>query len=229
MEGRRASRGVTLIEAMVSIAILALIGSLIYGAFDGMSRTRNGITKFNTRYHQGRTAIARMAREIQSAFVSLNGQNTFNQSAQVRQTAFIGKDEGDFDRLDFTAFAHRRVVENAHESDQCEVGYFGSRNPDTGVMDLVRREDKYLDMAPDRGGVTNVLAEDVQSLNFEYYDDLTSEWLSSWDTLQATGQPARLPMQVRITLVLNGGPNDQPIVLRTRVTVHMQNALDFTR
>ncbi len=229
MIGRWANRGLTLIEAMISIAVLALVGSLIYAAFDGMSRTRNGITKIGTRYHQGRTAMARMAREIQSAFISVNGQNTFNPSAQVRQTAFIGKDEGGFDRLDFTAFAHRRVVENSHESDQCEIGYFGVRNPDTGSMDLVRREDKYLDMAPDRGGIINVLAEDVQSLNFEYYDEQINEWASTWDTLQATGQPARLPKQVRITLILNGGPKDQPIELRSYVSIHVQNALDFTR
>lgn len=229
MAGRGATRGFTLIEAMISIAVLALVGALIYGAFDGMNRTRNAIGKYNSRYHQGRTAIARMAREIQSAYVSLNGQNGSNPSMQVRQTAFIGKDEGSIDRLDFTAFAHRRIVSNAHESDQCEIGYFGARNPDTGGMDLVRREDKYLDMAPDRGGVINVLAEDIQSLNFEYFDDLTGDWSSSWDTLQATGQPARLPMQVRITLILNDGPHEKPIELRARVTVHVQNALDFTR
>ncbi len=226
---RKAIRGLTLLEAMVSIGVLALIGSLIYGAFDGMSRSRKGITKMNDRYHQGRSAIQRMAREIQAGFVSKHGDYTNNStmvSQQVRKTAFIGQDEGTFDRLDFTSFAHRRLARDAHESDQCEIGYFSARN-DAGTLDLVRREDKYLDMEPQKGGVVHVLVEDVQSFDLQYYDESISEWVDTWDTTQVTGQPWRLPQQVLITLVLNGGPGGKPIVLRARVSPAMQLALDF--
>ncbi|MDI1484783.1 type II secretion system protein GspJ [Polyangium sp. y55x31] len=227
---RRASiRGLTLLEAMVSIGVLALIGSLIYGAFDGMSRSRKGISGMNDRYHQGRAAIQRMSREIQAAFVSKHGDYTNSStmiSQQVRKTGFIGQDEGSFDRLDFTSFAHRRLSRDAHESDQCEIGYFGARN-EAGTMDLVRREDKYLDMEPQKGGVVNVLVEDVQSFDIQYFDDTISEWVDTWDTTQVTGQPWRLPQQVLITLVLNGGPGGKPIVLRSRVSPAMQLALDF--
>jgi general secretion pathway protein J len=227
---RSGQRGLTLIEAMVSLGVLALIGSLIYGAFDGMSRSRKGITQMNDRYHQGRAAIQRMAREIQAAFVSKHGDYSNSTSLvaqQVRKTAFIGQDEGSFDRLDFTSFAHRRLARDAHESDQCEIGYFGAPNRDTGATDLVRREDKYLDMEPGKGGVVNVLVEDVQSFQISYYDDTLNEWLDSWDTTQAVGQPWRLPKQVLITLVLNGGPGGKPIELRARVSPAMQLALDF--
>jgi len=226
---RHSLRGLTLIEAMVSIGVLALIGSLIYGAFDGMSRSRKGISQMNDRYHQGRAAIQRMAREIQAAFVSKHGDYTNSQtlaSQQVRKTAFVGKDEGTFDRLDFTSFAHQRLAKDAHESDQCEIGYFGARN-DAGTTDLVRREDKILDMEPTKGGVVNVLVEDVQSFDVTYWDDTTNEWVESWDTTQATGQPFRLPKQVLITLILNGGPGGKPIELRARVSPAMQLALDF--
>jgi general secretion pathway protein J len=231
MKSRRAStRGLTLIEALVSLGTLALIGSLIYGAFDGMSRSRRSITKMNDRYHQGRAAIQRMSREIQMAFVSKHGDFTTNStmiSQQVRKTAFIGKHAGTFDRLDFTSFAHRRLNRDAHESDQCELGYFGVRNPDTGTMDLARREAKYIDMEPTKGGVVNVLVEDVQSFDIQYFDAAISEWVDTWDTTQATGQLFRLPQQVLITLVLNGGPGGKPIVLRARVSPPMQLGLDF--
>jgi general secretion pathway protein J len=227
---RHSKRGLTLIEAMVSIGVLALIGSLIYGAFDGMSRSRKGITNMSERYHQGRSAIQRMAREIQAAFVSKHGDYTNSSTLagqQVRKTAFIGKDEGTFDRLDFTAFAHQRLARDAHESDQAEIGYFSARNPETGTTDLVRREDKYLDMEPGKGGVVNVMVEDVQSFDVTYLDGFSNEWLDSWDTTQATGQPFRLPTQVLITLVLNGGPGGKPIELRARVSPAMTLALDF--
>jgi len=226
MRNRASERGLTLIEVLISISVLALVGSLIYGAYDGMARTRKGLSGINDRYHQGRTAMGRMAREIQSAFISVNGQNVLNPVMQVRQTAFVAADEGDMDRLDFTTFAHRRTLQNAHESDQCEVGYFVERNPDTGLMDLLRREDKYLDMEPTKGGVVNILAEDVKSFDIQYFDDVMNEWVDTWNTLNATGQPARLPKQVRITLILNG-PNDKPIAFRERVDIPMQAVLNF--
>jgi general secretion pathway protein J len=225
---RRSQLGVTLIEAMVSIGILALIGSLIYGAFDGMSRSRKGITQMSDRYQQGRSAMARIARELQTAFVSKHGDFTNNStmvSQQVRKTGFMGKDNGSFDRIDFTSFAHKQL--GPHESDQSEIGYFGSRNRETGAVDLVRREDKYLDMEPDKGGVVNVLVEDVDSFDIEYLDPMTKEWLGEWDTTQAAGQPWRLPMQIRITLVINGGPGGKPVVLRSRVSPAIQTALEF--
>jgi len=222
-------RGLTLIEAMVSIGILALIGALIYGAYDGMNRSRKGIQSMADRYHQGRAAIQRISREMQSAFVSKHGDYTNSSTLagqQVRKTAFIGKDEGSFDRVDFTSFAHRRLAKDAHESDQCEIGYFGVRN-ESGTTDLVRREDKYLDMDPAKGGVVNVLAEDVQRFEISYFDGTINEWTDTWDTTQATGQTFRLPTQVLITLVLNGGPGGKPIELRARVSPAMQLALDF--
>jgi general secretion pathway protein J len=225
---RRSQLGLTLIETMVSIGILALTGSLIYGAFDGMSRSRKGITQMADRYQQGRSAMARIAREVQTAFVSRHGDYTNSTSMisqQVRKTAFMGKDNGSLDRLDFTSFAHRQL--GPHESDQAEIGYFGSRNRETGATDLVRREDKYLDMDPGKGGVVNVLVEDIASFDIEYLDPMTKEWVDEWDTTQAAGQPWRLPMQLRITLVLNGGPMGKPVELRTRVSPAIQSALEF--
>lgn len=225
---RRSQLGVTLIEAMVSIGILALTGSLIYGAFDGMSRSRKGITQMADRYQQGRSAMARIAREVQMAFVSKHGDFSNNStmiSQQARKTGFMGHDSGSMDRLDFTSFAHRQL--GPHESDQSEIGYFASRNRETGVMDLVRREDKYLDMEPGKGGVVNILVEDIDSFNIEYLDPMTNEWMDEWDTTQAAGQPWRLPSQLRITLVINGGVGGKTIELRSRVSPAIQSAVEF--
>lgn len=223
---RNHERGVTLIEALVAIGVLALVGSLIYGAFDGMARSRKGLSNINDRYHQGRAAITRISRDLQMAFISLHQPLVALQS--VRNTAFIGKDDGNLDRVDFTSFAHRRLSRDAHESDQSEVGFFAARNPDTGGMDLVRRESRHIDLDPAKGGVVNVLAEGVEQFEIEYLDPLTAEWTTTWDTTQAgSGQYQRLPLQVRITLVLSGGPGDKPIPFRTRVSMPAQNPIAF--
>ncbi|WP_437306759.1 type II secretion system protein GspJ [Sorangium sp. So ce388] len=222
---RRGARGLTLLEVLVSVAILALIGTLIYGAFDGMSRSRAGISRISDRYHQGRAAIARISRELQEAFLSRH--QPADKNIVVRLTAFAGQDSSPADRIDFTAFAHRRLLRNAHESDQCEIGYFGSRDPERDRLDLVRREAKTIDTEPTRGGVVNVLAEDIESFNIQYLDPLTGEWVDSWDSTQPAAQLDRLPSQVWVTLVLNGGPGGEPIKFETKVPIPMQVPIAF--
>jgi general secretion pathway protein J len=227
------SRGLTLLEVLVSISILALITTLVYGAFDGMTRARQGLTRIDDRYHQGRNALARMTREIQSAFLSLHMPGGGVPGVSVsplltRTTVFIGTDSSTSDRVDFCSFSHRRISRNTHESDQNELSYFLARDPnDNSKYDLVRREQREIDLEPTRGGVVNVLAENATALNFQYLDPLTGLWQESWDSTQAAGQYNRLPLQVRIQLALNGGIGDRPIKLETKVALGMQTAVGF--
>lgn len=223
---RRLVRGLTLLEVMVSIGILALVGTLIYGAFDGMGRARKGIDAQNERYHQGRRALERMSRELQSAFVSLH--RPVSESQRTSMTAFIGKDQRPADRIDFTSFSHRRVNRDAHESDQNELSYFASRDPDDSKkLDLVRREDETIDLEPERGGVVQVVAENIERFDVSFLDPLTGEWVESWDSTQPSGQLERLPMQVRVELVLRGDDDSDELKLRTKVPIAMQYPLFF--
>lgn len=223
---RARARGLTLLEVLVSIGILALIATLIYGAFDGMARSRAGLTRLDDRYQQGRSALARMSRELSSAFLSMH--QPAQQSQKIRTTAFVGKSQGTHDRVDFTSFSHRRLGRDLHESDQNELGFFLARDPDhSDKYDLVRREQKEIDLEPTRGGVINVLCEDVAEFDLSYLDATTGEWTETWDSTQAAGQFQRLPLQVKIRVVLRGGIGDRPIKFETRVPLAMQSAITF--
>jgi general secretion pathway protein J len=218
----------TLLEILVSIGILAMVSTLIYGAFDGMQRTRAGIGRIDERYHQGRQAIARMSRELQSAFLSFQQPQLLQ--ASVRTFWFLGTDGGQSDRIDFTSFSHRRLMRNTHESDQNELSYFLGRDPEhTEKYDLLRREQKEVDLDPTKGGAVSVLCEDVTQFDVQYLEPLTDTWLDAWDSSQMTSQYTyqRMPFQVRIRLTLRGGENDQPIKLMTKVQLAMQAPLHF--
>ena len=219
-------RGLTLLEIMVSLGVIALIATLIYGALDGMSRSREGLSRIGDRYHQGRTALSRITRELQSAYVSLH--IPVNPALVTRATTFVGKDSSREDRIDFTSFAHRRLGRNAHESDQAEISYFIAKDPNvSGKLDLVRREDVTIDLEPGKGGTVLVVAEDVAEFDLRYYDPVTQQWTDSWDAASATGQLGRLPSQVKVSLVLNHGPGDRPIPFVTKVPIQMQLPLSF--
>jgi general secretion pathway protein J len=215
-----------LLEIMVSLGILALIATLIYGALDGMAKSREGLARIGDRYAQGRTAISRLTRELQSAFISAHAP--INPALITRTTIFLGKDSSSMDRVDFTTFAHRRLTHNAHESDQSEMSYFTARDPNvSGKEDLVRREDSTIDTDPDKGGTVLVVAEDVSEFNLRYFDPVTQQWTDSWDSSQMAGQLGRLPSQVKVNLVLNHGPGDKPIRFQTKIPIQIQLPLSF--
>jgi general secretion pathway protein J len=201
---RHRSRGFTLLEVLISIAILAAITSILFGAFSAMKRSKDGLSRLQDRQREARLAMARITRELQSAYLS--GHQPLNQALIVQKTLFKSERGTPADRLDFAAFANRRLDKNAHVSDQCELSYFGSPNPDgSGTYDLVRRIDTEIDLEPTKGGRVEVLATDIDLFDLQYLDAQTGEWQESWDSTQSTGQLDRLPLQVRVILVLNGG------------------------
>ena len=228
-----ATRGFTLVELLVAIVILAAISLLIYNAFASMKRSREGVERVQDRYREGRLALTRMTRELQSAYISLHAP--ILASLMIQKTAFIATTGTPADRLDFDSFSNRRIDRNSHVSDQCELSYYGSPNPElSGVTDLVRRVSTTLDMDPKKGGRVEVLATDIDLFKLQYLDPVTNSWLDTWDTTQsATGQPARLPVQVKIVLVLNGGNRQGydrgqgTIRLVTKVDLPIENALNF--
>ena len=229
----RSARGFTLVELLVAIVVLSMISVLIYNAFASMRRSREGIERVDDRYREGRLAMTRMIRELQSAYISLHAP--LNPSLLIQRTAFIATTGTPADRLDFNSFSNRRLDKNSHVSDQCELSYFGSPNPDlSGVTDLARRISTSLDLDPKKGGRVDVLATDIDLFDLQYLDPLSGNWVDTWDTTQTlTGQPARLPVQVRILLVLNGGSRQGydrgqgTIRLVSKVSLPIDNALNF--
>ncbi len=219
-------RGMTLLEIMVSLGVMSMISLLIYGAFDSMSRGRRGEALRADRARQGREAVDRIGRELQSAFLSLH--TPMNQALITRVTAFISQNSSQYDRVDFTSFAHRRVVKDAKESDQAEIGYFVVKDPEVeGKMDLVRREQAPIDADIKRGGVVNILAEDVERFDLRYLDPMSGQWVETWDTTQVTMQPNRLPLEIRIELELRPVKNTPAFRYVTKVMIPMREPLKF--
>jgi general secretion pathway protein J len=229
---RSPQRGFTLLELLVAIAVLAMISILLYGAFSGLERSKDGVTDLTGRYHEGRAALRHIAYELEGAYISTHAPPDPN--LVVQRTAFIGTQDTPADRVDFNSFSNRRFDKDSHESDQAEVSYFGSRNPDgSGRVDLARRVSNRLDMDPERGGRVQVLATDLDLFDLSYLDASTGQWMDTWDSTQTLKENQRLPLQVRILLVLNGGQrrsadrSRDPLRFMTKVGIAVREPLTF--
>jgi general secretion pathway protein J len=219
-------RGFTLLEIMLAVSVLALVGTMIYGGFSQTALNKARIEEDVDHSRIIHMALARMARELTMAFVSTHVNPSLD--LRVVDTAFIGKDNGKDDRIDFTSFSHRRLYRNARESDQNEISYFVTEHPDDpGVLVLARREQNRIDEDPRRGGKSQILVENVEEFNVEYFDPLLTDWVQTWNTEDMLAQPNRLPTQVRIRLaVKDPRRRGETQAFGTRVMIPLTYALN---
>ena len=224
---RNAQRGMTLIEVMAAMAILAMVASLLYSAFVQTSRNKERIETQLDRYHEISSGLERIAQEMSMAYTSAH--RNVNDALKTMITGFVAKDQGSTSRVDFTSFSHRRLYRNAHESDQNELAYFlavDPKHPSRKV--LARREQRRVDDDPKKGGQSQILIDNVRTFELSFLDPLTNDWVTTWDTTQTAMQPNRLPAQAKITITvpnINGRGPDQTFGTRT----HFPNtyALNF--
>lgn len=225
-------RGFTLIELLIAVGVLAAICMLLYGAFEGLRSSKEGVGRMGDRIHEGREALRRISRELSSAYVSLHRPT--DKTLATMLTAFIGTRGSPADRIDFTSFANQRFDRNSHVSDQCELSYMGSPDPKkSGVTDLIRRVSTRVDQKPDKGGRLDVLATDIDLFKLKYLDPKTGMWVETWDSTDALTYKDRLPVYVHVTLVLNGGRRSfvgrgqGTLRFETKVSIPMFDPLSF--
>lgn len=219
-------RGFTLLEVILAVTVLSLIGTMIYGGFSQTALNKARVEEDVDHSRIIHMALARMTRELSMAYVSTHVNPSLD--LRVSNTAFIGKDNSREDRIDFTSFSHRRLYRNARESDQNEISYFVAEHPDEpGTNVLARREQHRIDDDPRRGGKSQILVENVEEFNLEYFDPLLSEWIETWDTVNTLAQPNRLPTQVRIRLsVKHPRRAGKTQTFGTRVSIPLTYALN---
>ncbi len=230
---RRAStRGLTLVELLVAMSILAFISIMMYTAVEGMRRSREGVERISDRYREGRMAMSRMVRELGAAYLSEHAP--IQPSLRAVRNIFKAERGSPASRVDFSSFANRRLQTDVCETDQMEVSYFGSEDPEAkGKIDLARRVSGRVDDKPIEGGRVDVLATDIDLFLLEYLDPLTGKWREEWDSSSTIAQRGRLPLQVKIVLVLNGGSRNSSTGTRsklrlvTKMPIFIQDQLSF--
>ena len=206
--------GFTLVEVLIALSIVAIISSLIFGAFARTFDVREQVTQSQERYHGLRVALERMAREISMAFVYNCQQLNTPTGERRQQTLFKLEHEGKFDKLTFTSFSHLRLFKDVHESDQNVLSYFGEGDPRRSLQyNLMRREKARIDGQPEEGGETQVLCPDIKELRFDFWDNVKNDWVDDWDCSRVERQN-QLPRLVRIKLVAAEG-HDKQIKLST--------------
>jgi prepilin-type N-terminal cleavage/methylation domain-containing protein len=228
----QSAAGFTIVEVMISIAVLASLTAITWVSISNMFRTRDIVEQRSMRHQQVRVTMDRMAAELASAYIAgpeLGGKDLPGEEfgaatdaedlpMQLEEPLEFGM-KGRDDRVSFTTMAHTRTQPGERSSHHAEIGYFvrpGETEDGRTVDQLVRRQDTTMDDNLDRGGIIYVMLPEVEQVEFEYWDAgrvkvgtfeeiAEGRWVNEWDTSKRE-YAGRLPTRMRITLVLPPPP-----------------------
>ena len=183
--------GFTLIEILLASVILAIIGTLTWGAIAATFKTQQTMEERTELQEIGTATLYKVREDIGQAFHVM---------APRPLTFFKGEDNLDHDRIEFTSMSHSPSAPNAKESDQAEITYVTESDPENPQLyRLKRRETRHLDGQPENDGDFAVLATNVLAFNLEYSDG--QDFKPAWD-IRSVDQLHKLPKAVRVTLKL---------------------------
>ncbi len=194
------SRGFTLLEVLIAIAIMAGIVTVIYSTFFTAGNNVQQAEEIRDTTDLIRTLVSKLSNDIANAYV-----NTGMNAPNAALTVFLGKkveppaglQKTRYDELYLTTLTNWRRP-GSKETDLWEVGYYFKEKPDGKGRIMMRREKRELskDVPALEGGIEYELTDRVASLQFRYKSGST--WSDDWSRND-------LPHVVEITLLLDNG------------------------
>lgn len=222
---RRRAGGFTLIEVMIALVLMLSVATALWRSMSLTFGTKSRIETLNDRYHEGRQVINRLAREVRTALLIAEvPQQLRDGDKPAVVTEFVGEE----DEIYFATTSHLRFQAESRESDQAEVAYFlktGDRRSDYEGKTLYRRESRFIDDQPDRGGAVWPVIEGVKELKLEYWDEAKQVGDDAWERSWDSKDNQVLPRRVRITLVLDGGKDGRPLRFVTQAAPRIRRPI----
>jgi prepilin-type N-terminal cleavage/methylation domain-containing protein len=200
---RRLHRGFTLIEVVISSALMSLILVSAYVCLNAGLKGRKMIEPRAEILQNARVAMAIMTADLRAA-CPLPQDSPF-----VGMRRLMG--EMDADNLDFAT--HNHTPRRPLEGDYCQESLYVDMNAETGRFSLWRRRNPMIAPDPFSGGSKEEIATGIVGVRFEYFDGY--DWYDTWgetkpekrETSQKTrSNLAGMPEAVRITLMLDSNP-----------------------
>jgi prepilin-type N-terminal cleavage/methylation domain-containing protein len=208
-----AQAGFTLMELMLSLALLALIMVIIYGTFHAVATSKLHAEARVESDQEARTLMWMMCRELRGAVftplipshVLMVGQASRQGGMPMDSITFATLDPGHRRALD--GFGAEQVVTYAATPNPNHRGWFlWTRSERSGLIQTTNAP-----VAP-----PTILATNVLSVHFRYFNGF--QWLESWDSTSSPAGQA-LPQAMSIELLMASGR--KPTFLSTSISLPM--------
>jgi type II secretion system protein J len=204
-------KGFTLLEVLVSMAILVIIVAALYSAYTTNVEAIQ-IARQNGEVHQAaRIVLDRMTKDLQSALIQMSVPSEEVQLGLIGQNQET--DGKRADRIDFTTVTHLPLTDKGPAGDLCEIGYLVEEDPDDKTLVLWRRDAPSVDNDVTQGGTLQEMARNVLEFNLTYQDS-RGDVSDTWNTLEG-GPGLGLPALIKVRLVLKDDLNREHVFTTT--------------
>lgn len=180
--GSNNSSGFTLIEVLIALALLTIVLGAVYASFFSVQRALDRFDGVALKYHEARTALDMMRREIEGAIVKNPGSENENRVT----SGFVIKDR---DILGISASSLELTSYSFRGNSLITVSYFVTLKD--GMLSLVKRE---APPAFQEKEYSLAIMDDI--IGFTVETTFNNTWVKTWDTAE-TGT---LPEVVRLNI-----------------------------
>ncbi|NBX68134.1 MAG: prepilin-type N-terminal cleavage/methylation domain-containing protein [Proteobacteria bacterium] len=217
--------GFTLLEVLLSMALFSIIALTTIKQITLIRNTKDTAFKDVDAFSNARSALNAMETDIRQAFHVLyddlgpNAKQTLQQGGAVTRSLFDGKRN----QLTFTSLSHRNYFAGKRESEQTEITFSLQSAKNSNKSTLVKRESELIDDNPYEGGSVYTLLENVESLEFQYFDPKTQKWEDSWNSDSGVYRD-KFPSAVKIKILVAGANNKaKPLTVETQFKISFPN------
>ncbi len=173
--------GFTLIEILISLTLLAIVLGAVYSSFFAVNRAIERFGGVSLKYHEARTALDMMRREVEGAFIIETKPSKGNN--EIIRTVFIIEDKDIFginaSILHFTTYSFRGSGINT-------ISYYVQEK--NKILTLMKYEasefipltDKSKIEMPSDKGYTSELIEGIEGFTVETL--FNNKWIKTWDS-----------------------------------------------
>ncbi|MBI5740837.1 MAG: prepilin-type N-terminal cleavage/methylation domain-containing protein [Nitrospirae bacterium] len=187
MNSREAGAGFTLIEVLISLTLLVIVLGAVYGSFFSVRRVLDRFDDVSVKYHEARTALDIMRREVEGALLKNAGGGQADTRVEIaNSTAFVIKDRDVLGKsaseMSLTALSFRGSSVNA-------LSYYVEEKDDKLI--LLKKEAPH---GVRSGEYSTGVIEGIEGFSVETF--FRDRWVRTWDTAD-TG---KLPEVVRVSI-----------------------------
>lgn len=182
-------RGFTLLDLMISLALLSVIMATVYFVFANQERNLSAASESRDTFGQGRLIMDMMSRDLAGAWLPDKGAES--PAAHIKYRFF-----GQVERVDMVSSNYLTTEAEVGEN-LAEVGYRLEQTDEAETWKLIRRQQKTPDDDITTGGREFVLSSAVRSLQLAYVAP-DGNVLAYVDAVER----ALLPRAVRIRVAL---------------------------
>jgi general secretion pathway protein J len=195
----RSEAGFTLVEVLVAVALLGMIGAMVFGS---LVMTTNAVEA--GREHAAKEQAIRRILRLMAEEISLSKRNTMYPWVGTNGT----QDGQPADILAFLAMSQELSTSAAKESETVRVVYTRERDR---LIRFVRRN-LYTLTDTNESLDQMELADRVQAFNIRYYDDQNRIWIDEWPAVP------KIPKALLIEVTFQY-PDAAPWTVREWVTI----------